>query len=165
MTNKTYKFENNQLVLQVKKAPIVLRVFLATFSLVSALSVLYGIYLIFSVNRPSLVILLLPAIWILSGIFFFRLLLWNSYGKEILTFAPNNVSYIADYKWFKDGKQEINDHLGLHINIIPSKTNKGKSGQIEFSSMGESILCVTNLPIDSCNEIKDLLDENKYIHG
>ena len=41
------------------------------------------------------------------GFFVLRFVLWNSYGKEVMTFNANNISYHSDFKYFKDGKKLI----------------------------------------------------------
>ena len=106
---------------------------------------------------------MIPAIAALSAIYFVRLILWNSFGKEIITFEKDKLSYVSDYRYFKDGKQEIKDHLGLHIHIIESKQSKGKLATLHFASMDEKVECVSTLSLETCQQIKKLLVENAYL--
>lgn len=42
-----------------------------------------------------------------GGYYLLRLVLWNTYGQEILTLENEKIHYVADCKYFKDGRQEI----------------------------------------------------------
>lgn len=159
----TFEPDNSQLTLYVKKAPMVLRLVLITFSVLAVIGFIFGIYQAFTENELNFLSLIIPVVTALSAIYFFRLFLWNTYGKEIITFSKNQITYVADYKIFKDGENSISDHLGLHLSIIESKQSKGKHANIEFSSMDEQIKCVTNLSLKTCHEIKEELLKKGYL--
>lgn len=46
-------------------------------------------------------------IFIGSSLFFFRIYLWNTYGKEIYQIEKNKISYFYDYRLFKDNRKKI----------------------------------------------------------
>ncbi len=41
------------------------------------------------------------------GIYLLRVILWNTYGQELLTLKKEKIAYVADYNYFKDGKRQI----------------------------------------------------------
>lgn len=53
-------------------------------------------------------------IFISSAIFFFRVFLWNYYGKERYNIFPNKLIFYSDYKVFKDNKKNMLFDI-LHI--------------------------------------------------
>jgi len=42
--------------------------------------------------------------WIIAG-YFFRLYLWNKYGREVVLIKQNNLERYYDYKLFKDNRE------------------------------------------------------------
>ncbi|MEZ5071254.1 MAG: hypothetical protein R2751_09850 [Bacteroidales bacterium] len=90
------------------------------------------------------------------GIFLFRAFLWNTYGKEIITCHNDKVSYVADYKYFRDGSCDIPaENLNVYI------LKRDAKGLIRLSSGDISIQTVSLLPIIELEQIKKEI-ESRY---
>jgi hypothetical protein len=82
------------------------------------------------------------------GIAFYllRVVLWNSFGKEVITLFEDKISYHADFKFFTDSKQEINKE-GLIVEII-QKTESGKTfGNLKLTNQNKVIETVLKADI------------------
>lgn len=55
----------------------------------------------------------------LVSFFLFRLLLWNTYGKEIYTISKNEFTAINDYGWFKDNNRIISGYNEIAVMYSP----------------------------------------------
>ena len=88
------------------------------------------------------------------GIYFIRVLLWNSYGKEVLILEKDELNYYADYKLFRDNKKTLK-RIDLKIEIIELIIGKEKKGTLIFNN---SIETVIKLPISELNEVKEKIE-------
>jgi len=90
------------------------------------------------------------------GIYFLRIILWNTYGKEILTLHENLIVYYADYKYFKDGFQEI-EVDNLNIEIIEESEDVCSMGRLYlFNEWTETAIeTVLKERIEILNQIKN----------
>ena len=82
------------------------------------------------------------------GIAFYllRVVLWNTYGKEVLTLYEDKISYHADFKFFTDSKQEINKE-GLIVEMIQN-TESGKTfGNLKLTNQNKVIETVLKADI------------------
>lgn len=103
-----YNFKNSILNLKVKKSPFAVRIvmfFLAFAFFVfpiagTVVGVLTGSGLHFGYFIGI-------GIFSLMGFYLLRLSLWNTYGEETIEILENKIIYEANYRWFKDGKKEI----------------------------------------------------------
>jgi hypothetical protein len=66
-----------------------------------------------------------------SGVYFIRLFLWNSYGKEIIELENDRITYYSDYKYFKDGHKSISNYK---IEIKEIEVDMGKKGILKISN-------------------------------
>lgn len=87
-----------------------------------------------------------------------RIVLWNTYGKEILQLHKTTIEYMADYKFFKDGNKTF------QVNEIQFETaefielNKKKMWTLRLKSNNE--IFQTSLKLDS-DEIGSIHQELK----
>lgn len=110
--------------------------FLILFFLI-ILSVLgFGLTIIFSEGEK---ILIIPLLFYAAGsVYFVRLLLWNSMGKEVYKITKGKINYYYDYGWFKDTKTEeefniltfgildsLNDEVYFSFDNLNSKSTEG----------------------------------------
>jgi hypothetical protein len=88
----------------------------------------------------------------LIGFYLLRVFLWNSYGKETISFNNNNITYEADYKWFKDGKKtkEINSP---NFSIKPIGYEDENFGVLIINSENDTLESVVKIPNDQLEEL------------
>ena len=87
------------------------------------------------------------------GFFLLRIFLWNSYGKEILTLNKHKIFYIADYKYFKDGSQEL-DLTDLAIEIINEDKPEKSIGRLHLKNNSGNIETVLKVDISKLKQIE-----------
>jgi hypothetical protein len=157
--NSQYTFHENKLELRVKKAPLLLRCFLAILTLLSLIVAFTYLYRLFGgYEKVTAISLIINLALFYAAIFFLRTTLWNSFGQELLTFSDNEIKYIADYKLFKDGAIEIENCQDLQVFINSEGKEKDKFGTITLKTMDQEINCVTKMTIENCNEIVNLIN-------
>lgn len=103
-----YLFENNQLKLKVSETPFLVRLALFIITFLCFALPLFGI--IFNAvegNGIKFGGILALGIFCLIGFYLLRISLWNSHGEETIEFNDNEIIYVADYGWFKDGKKRL----------------------------------------------------------
>jgi hypothetical protein len=113
--------------------PKSIRIILALFVLAAFLAPIAATISILALGREIKFGLFISYIILWSvGYYLLRIILWNTYGKEILIIDKDKLSYYCDYKYFQGNKKEIKtDQLQIEIK---------KSG--EQNEMG--VLCLTN---------------------
>lgn len=72
------------------------------------------------------------------GFYLLRIILWNTYGKEILNLDQNKIQYFADYKFFKDGRQELTPDK-IEVEIINENSLDSGNGRLRITN---SINCI-----------------------
>lgn len=60
--------------------------------------------------------------WV-PGFFLLRVLLWNSYGREVVFFKAGQINYFCDFKLFQDRKITL-DMSELEFGFIEDRTEK-----------------------------------------
>ena len=152
--NKQYEIKGNELVMRVKKAPFFVRSTMFFLTSLFFLLPLTGMILSLAMgNRMHIGYLIGVFIFGLLGFYMLRMSLWNTYGKEIITFNHKSLIYLADYGWFKDGKKQ------KEINT-PTEYSIRKIGYEDYNEGGlvigsdDPIICVTKIPI---NELEELI--------
>lgn len=98
--------ENNRITIIGSKSNIAARLFLwflAISCFLIPLTVTISQIVLGNGFRFVMIILFL-IFWGLSALMT-RIVLWNTYGKEILRLHENTIEYIADFKFFKDGNK------------------------------------------------------------
>ena len=162
--NRQYELNKNVLELRVKKASLFVRSVLFLFTILFFSLPLFGIILRLTMGDGlhfgNIVLLIIFGV---LGFYMLRISLWNTYGKETITFESNHVIYIADYGWFKDGKKhkEIKEPLVYLVRQIGyEEDNKG----VLVIEMEEPINCVTKIPIEELKELINKLNDVDNVH-
>lgn len=162
---KQVQLNGNQLLLTVKKAPVFVRLTLFIFAFLAFLMPLLGMVFYISDGNGF-------HIGFLFGFFFFgvigfyllRIALWNTYGKEVVTFHRSELTYLANYGWFSGSEKRIE-----RDNVITFSTRKigyedQNKGGLVVEISGTTIQCVTKMPIvqleDLVNELSELIKHN-----
>ena len=91
--------------------------------------------------------------------YLFRLILWNIYGKEIITLTKDELSIINDYRFLKD-KVKIFPFSSINImynNGCEKNTDTDVSikSNIYFKTDKETVVINCDLPIFSIEEISE----------
>ncbi len=64
-----------------------------------------------------------------------RIVLWNNFGKEIISLSDDKLSYIADYKYFKDGCRELTTDAIPILSVTNSGTRISPPEDIRIKDM------------------------------
>lgn len=162
MKFNTTEFKNNQLIIKGRKSPFVIR---ATLTVVLLICILIPIIVAASLmsERKGPHIGLFLGFFFLWGIGFYllRIILWNTYGREVLTFESDKIIYEADYGFFKDGKAIIST-TNIELTAMASANEKIPLGVFELSNEEKQITTVLKLPFEELTKIKSEI-EGRYI--
>lgn len=148
------------LIVSVKKTPrsirIVLTILLVIFFIIPIGAIISTCACGIGFNFGHVIISIIS--W-LSAYFLLRILLWNAYGRELYSFANGNVSYVADYKLFRDPKREIEGDIVVDILKIGKPDQD--YGTLVFKSGDNTIISVIEVPYSELSllvvELKKLL--------
>ena len=152
MKQPQIKIQGSQLSISVRKAPLIIRVIL---TLVLAVLVLipFGaiIFALIEQSGPHIFMAFMFFVFWGAAFYMLRVILWNSVGREVLTLNPDKIVYIADYKHFKDGRQEISTE-DLEVGII--HTNESDLvGRLVLKSPTKMIQTVVWAPLTELEEL------------
>lgn len=100
----------------------------------------------------------------LLGFYLLRVFLWNTYGKETITFTADTIAYVADYGWFKDGKKEraTSEIEGFAIRRVGYEDDNKGTLVLEGK---DPIFCVAKLPNEELVEVLENLTRFGTILG
>ena len=153
-----YSFENNQLILKVKKSPLFIRIALFTITVLCFLLPLFG--LVFNAiagNGLKFTGILFLGIFSLIGFYMLRVSLWNHFGQETFEFTNTQIIYFADYGWFKDGKKTLKNEVYLYS--IKSIGYEDENNGVLVISNGKSKLeSVVKIPKQNIERLIDELE-------
>ena len=154
MKQNQIEINGSQLTISAKKAPIFIRVVL---TLILSILILIPLAVTFFVltfgDGPHIGIAISYIICWGLGFYLLRVILWNSVGREILTLDPEKITYLADYKLFKDGRQEITTK-DLETEIIYEDEPNQPFGRLRLKSKSTSIETVLQTTIAELEELK-----------
>ncbi|MBC8754890.1 hypothetical protein H2O64_09425 [Kordia sp. YSTF-M3] len=108
MKASTVEFKENEIVIVGAKSPMIIRIVLGILMVIFLLIPIFvAIYRVSEGLGLHFSIVLIAAFTWAFAYFFLRTILWNSFGKEIITLTPEFIEYEADYKLFKGAKVAI----------------------------------------------------------
>lgn len=122
------RFKQNQLILRVKKSPLLGRLILYLITFLSIAFPLGGFIVNMSSNVGlSFFHILFLFVFALIAFYMLRVSLWNTYGLELIQFGNNKLTYVANYHWFKDKVKEFNfENVRYDIKLVGyEEDNKG----------------------------------------
>ena len=125
MSHITYS--ESEIIIRGKKVPPFILFSLTIILVISAFIplVAVGFRVFYEMGFHFGLILSFLIFWGIA-IYLSRILLWNVYGKEVLTLKKDKIVYIADYKIFKDGKREVqssNLKIEFYVQSVSDKIN------------------------------------------
>ena len=155
------KVEGQAIVLQVKKAPFLLRFMLFLFS---GLAILLPFAAIASAmmigNAFHIKYLIAIGFGGFIGIRILRIALWNTLGKERFEFNEQNISYEANYGWFKDGHQKIIAN-GAMYRIEPIRYVEDGMGLLVIETNEQIIKSSVKVQLDQLRSLLEFLNTNE----
>jgi hypothetical protein len=110
--------------------------------------------------------IVLLGLFSLIGFYVLRLSLWNHYGTELINFDGQQISYTADYGWFKDKVKTLeNKDIVYSIKFKESQVNDNKVldsqkkefGVLVISNGISEIESVVDLPAEELDRLIELL--------
>lgn len=141
-----------RVILQGTKAPLAVRLTLLIimiFCLLVSAALIANAISNRAVTGPWFLILILSLV--AGSIYLLRLILWNTYGREIITLYSDRLVYIADYKLFRDGRQELTAD-GMSIQITDTEIEPG-CARILFTSGESKLETVLMIPVTELTAI------------
>lgn len=155
---KQYSLQQNELILTVKRAPIVIRLVLFLFSILFFLApVLWLIITASSKQGLHFGLVVLMIIFGLCGFYLLRISLWNTFGREIIHFNENGFTYVGDYGWFKDGRKTFSGENLRHSFIGAGYEEDGK-GVLVLEIGDTKKQCATKMNLEELDELVKQLE-------
>lgn len=149
------KFSNHKIILSVKKAPKVITVTLFFIACASVLIPLVGLILnVVMGNGLQIMFVFFVGITGFMGLYLFRMSLWNSKGKEIITYNDNQFTYTADYGWFKDTKLKFNCEI-VTLTYLPFGHSEENTGILVIGDDVKHKKSVVKIPIVQLEKLID----------
>ena len=143
---KQYSFDENKLILKVSHSPLIIRLILFVFSFLFFLLPVVGIVISVSMgSRFHISFLFLIFVFGLLGFYLLRIALWNTYGCEKIIFNDDQISYLADYGWFKDKLKT--EEITNPIYSIKKLEHNDVNGTLVIVGGDNDIECVTKMSI------------------
>ncbi len=128
----------NQILINHAKTSWLIRAILTLVFLICGMTPILWTYFMFSnAEEFHIGIFISYFIFGLLGFLMLRIVLWNTFGKEIISLSQDKITYIADYKYFKDGQKELATDK-LQVEIIYEDTTSVNVGRLRiFNPEGE----------------------------
>lgn len=145
--NSEIQITDNRITIQGAKSPLFIRIVLAIIIFINGLIPFVFIFFMLTDGDGLNFVIIVPIIifWG-AGLYLLRVLLWNTYGKEILDLDDSRIQYLADYKFFKDSRKELNTD-GLEIEIIYEDKMKSEKGRLRIKNSKNKIETVLQLKL------------------
>jgi len=141
-----------ELFLQGKKAPLIIRlvlIIIMIISLLGSLALILGALTNHIATGPAFLVLIFALV--AGGIFFLKLVLWNTYGREIIALYAQRIVYQADYKLFRNSGREFPID-GMNIEITDTEFEPGY-GRILFTCGEQKLRTVLMIPIEKLKSL------------
>ena len=155
------EFNDNVLILRVKKSNVFSRLILYLITILCAVLPLSG-FLINLINGGEFKFINLVYLLLFGLLFFYmlRISLWNTYGKEIINISKNKLKYTVDYNWFKDKIKEF-DYENITFTLSKIGYDEDNKGVLVFDFNNGTVLeTVTKIDINDINDLISNLNKN-----
>jgi len=164
MIHQQIKLNNEtgfQFTIAVKKPPRLIQFSLLAIITISMLIPIV-VMLAMIISRAELKIGIFFAFAFFWGIgyYLFRVWSWNQHGKEIFKFENGKISYLADFKYFKDSHRQIDNKETIY-NMNELIDGKETFGQLIISNENELIESCIKV---STNELTNFIKRLKTTH-
>lgn len=151
----------NQLIIKGKKSPLPIRITLIIILVIcSLIPIAATIFLISEKKGPHIGIFFSFLFFWGIGFYLLRIILWNSFGREVVNFEKEKITYVADYRFFKDGQKSIST-INVEVAAIPFQDKDSKEGTLIFSNENQIIETVLGVSLEKMVEIAREIN-NRY---
>lgn len=153
------EYKQNQLILRVKKSPLLGRILLYLITFLSIALPLGG-FIVNMINNVGLSFFHILFLFIFGLIAFYmlRISLWNTYGFELIQFGNNKLTYVADYHWFKDKVKEF-DFENIKHEVKPMRYEEDNKGVLVIRFDNDKLLeTVTKIPLSDLESLIVILN-------
>lgn len=151
-------FFQNHIIITSHKSPLFTRIPILILAILCALLPLISLVLRLK-EGLGLHIVYVP-IFLVCGAatyFFIKILLWNTYGKEILQLHKSTIVYTPDYKYFKGKSFTISRNENTHFSYV----NKEKDVYLfTIEDETESIENVLPITIYHARKLQNIIEKN-----
>jgi len=154
-------FKQSELILRVKRSPLLGRILLYLITFLSIALPLGGfiVNMISNIGLSFFHILFL-VIFGLIAFYMLRVSLWNTYGCELIQFSNNKLTYIADYCWFKD-KVKVFTFEKIDYSIKPVGYEEDNKGVLVIKFDDDKVLeTVAKIPIPGLESLINSLNKS-----
>jgi hypothetical protein len=151
----------NQLIIKGRKSPLPVRITLILFLLICLLIPIAATFLLMAEKKgPHIGIFVSFLLFWGIGFYLLRIILWNTFGREIITLGDDKIFYEADYLFFKDSKTSISTKA---LEVVAAEVEDGKSalGVLIFSNENVNITTSLKAPLNEMSKIAEEI-EKKY---
>lgn len=156
MENNTI-IEPNQISINHARTPWLIRAILTIVLSICGLIPIIATYFMFSIgNGPHIGIIFSYLLFWGLGFYMFRVVLWNSFGKEIIILNLDSIIYNADYKYFKDGFNEIKAKE-IEVEIIHEDSCDFNIGRLRIFNQEKEIITVLQSKLSDLEKIKETI--------
>jgi|SRR5690606_31507376 len=154
MKYKQFNIDDNRLIISARKSPIFIRIVLMTFLvLITLIPIAVTIFVLKSGEGPFIGIVFSFILCWGIGFYLLKLTLWNSVGREILSLETEKISYVADYRLFKDGRKEI-EIRDLETEVIHEEQSDKPLGRLRLKTKSNSLETVLQMTISELEELR-----------
>ena len=163
-TPKQYEITGNTLTLWVRRSPIAVLIFFSLITTIAFLGPLIGV-IVRAASGDGLHVSMFFGLLIgwLIAFYLLRNTLWSSFGKETLIFSGQEVSYTADYKWFKDKVKTLKITTETTFDIRRIGYEDDHEGALIVSTGKDVINCASKMDLDELNSMIKVI-ESKFLN-
>tara|TARA_B110001452_G_scaffold138248_1_gene114906 strand:- start:202 stop:705 length:504 start_codon:yes stop_codon:yes gene_type:complete len=154
MKKNQIEISGSRLTIFTKKTPVFIRIVLTLILTILTLIPLAATFFVLTYgDGPHIGIVFSFILCWGVGFYLLRITLWNSVGREVLNLEAKKISYMADYRLFKDGRQEIST-TDLETEIIYEDEPNNQVGRLRLKNNTDVIETVIRAKIAELEELK-----------
>ncbi|WP_100894259.1 hypothetical protein [Cellulophaga sp. RHA19] len=143
-----------RLTIFTKKTPVFIRIVLTLFLTILTLIPLAATFFVLTYgDGPHIGIVFSFILCWGVGFYLLRITLWNSVGREVLNLEAKRISYMTDYRLFKDRRQEIST-TDLETEIIYEDEPNNPVDRLRLKNNTAVIETVIQVKIAELEELK-----------
>lgn len=145
------------LVIRQGKAPFSIRLFLSIFMIIGFVTPVISLAVSFYKDLEiGFSFITTVIIGLLVGFYLLRLILWNTYGKEILSVSADRIDYYCDYRYFRGNRKSLK---GGRYYFSPAYTRDEHYGKIKVENDADTFTTQVEIPQTKLLEAIQLLSE------
>lgn len=165
MKKNFVEIESNRITVIGKKSNIIARFFLWFLAIVCFIIPLTVTIIQIAIgNGFHFAMVILFLIFWGMAVMMTRIVIWNTFGKEIFHLHEKTIDYIADYKYFKDGQRTFNVNETEFETVEFLELRNKKMWTLRLKTNNEVLQTVLKLDEDEYEKINKEL-KTRYNKG